>query len=63
MAKQPPVTQTALGPMVIAACEQHLPWAEREQVGNREYLARYVRPAGRDLPVSEIERFVYGEKV
>ncbi|MDX2528245.1 hypothetical protein [Streptomyces europaeiscabiei] len=29
----------------------------------REYLARYVRPTGRDLPVSEIERFVCGEKV
>ncbi|PTH90466.1 SAM-dependent methyltransferase [Streptomyces sp. A244] len=37
-------------------------WAEREQVGRREYLARYIRPTGRDLPVSEIERFVYGEK-
>ncbi|WP_217185084.1 hypothetical protein [Streptomyces sp. AC495_CC817] len=41
---------------------QEYGWAEREQVGSREYLARYVRPTGRDLPVFEIERFVHGEK-
>lgn len=37
-------------------------WDEREQVGGSEYLERYVWPAGRDLPVSEIERFVLAEK-
>jgi O-methyltransferase involved in polyketide biosynthesis len=38
-------------------------WVEREQVGPAEYVARYLRPAGRDIPVSEIERFVKADKV
>jgi methyltransferase (TIGR00027 family) len=38
-------------------------WAEREQVGRDEYLARYVKPTGRDLPVTEVERFAFAEKV
>jgi methyltransferase (TIGR00027 family) len=37
-------------------------WAEREQVGRAEYVARYLEPIGRDLSVSAIERFVYAEK-
>jgi methyltransferase (TIGR00027 family) len=37
-------------------------WREIEQAGAAEFLTRYVRPAGRDLPVSEIERSVYAEK-
>jgi hypothetical protein len=31
-----------------------------EQVGAGEYRARYLGPAGRDISVSAIERFVYG---
>ena len=39
-------------------------WAEREQVGAAEYTERYLRPAGReDLTVSDIEHFVYAEKL
>ncbi|MDX3584684.1 SAM-dependent methyltransferase [Streptomyces europaeiscabiei] len=52
-----------LAPEDTRSLLQEYGWAEREQVGSREYLARYVRPTGRDLPVSEIERFVSGEKV
>jgi len=37
-------------------------WAEREQVGAAEYQDRYVRPTGRALPVSELERFVLATK-
>lgn len=37
-------------------------WVEREQVGRDEYVARYLEPAGRDLPVMQIERFVHAEK-
>ncbi|MBB1156943.1 SAM-dependent methyltransferase [Amycolatopsis dendrobii] len=33
-------------------------WHEREQAGPEEFATRYLRPAGRDLPVSEIERSV-----
>jgi methyltransferase (TIGR00027 family) len=36
-------------------------WAEREQAGPKEYAERYLGPRDRDLPVSEIERFVYAE--
>lgn len=38
-------------------------WAEREQVGPREYFKRYIEPSGRDLSASEIERFVDAEKL
>ena len=37
-------------------------WREREQVGPDEYEARYLRPAGRTLTASEIERAVYAER-
>ncbi len=37
-------------------------WAEREQVGSREYTARFVEPTGRDLSVAELERFVHADK-
>jgi methyltransferase (TIGR00027 family) len=36
-------------------------WTEREQVGPAEYTERYLRPLGRDQPVSPIERFVYAD--
>jgi O-methyltransferase involved in polyketide biosynthesis len=34
-------------------------WTEREQVGPAEYTERYLKPLGRDVAVSPIERFVY----
>ena len=37
-------------------------WVERDQVGAAEYRARYLEPAGRELSVSDLERFVYAEK-
>lgn len=37
-------------------------WTEREQVGAAEYQQRYLEPTGRDMPVSEIERFVTASK-
>lgn len=37
-------------------------WREVEQVGHDEYATRYLKPAGRDEPVSEIERTVYAER-
>ncbi|MFC4530012.1 hypothetical protein [Sphaerisporangium dianthi] len=37
-------------------------WVECEQVGAAEYQARYLEPAGRELPVFGLERFVYAEK-
>lgn len=37
-------------------------WVEREQLGGAEYTARYLAPRGREMAVSEIERFVAAEK-
>lgn len=37
-------------------------WHEVEQVGPDEYASRYLKPAGRDDGVSEIERAVYAER-
>ncbi|WAS91902.1 class I SAM-dependent methyltransferase [Nannocystis punicea] len=37
-------------------------WTEREQVGRREYMTRFIEPSGRDLSVSDLERFVHAEK-
>lgn len=37
-------------------------WRCLDDAGPAEFTARYLRPAGRDLPVSEIERSVLAEK-
>ncbi|MBB5137445.1 methyltransferase (TIGR00027 family) [Thermocatellispora tengchongensis] len=56
------IWRLGLAPGEVADLLAEYGWAEREQVGAAEYLARYVKPSGRDLAVSEIERFVYAEK-
>ena len=38
-------------------------WQELEQVGSTEYQQRYLQPAGRIMPVMEVERCVYAEKL
>ncbi|MGI5499305.1 SAM-dependent methyltransferase [Lentzea sp. CA-135723] len=38
-------------------------WEQVEQLGPEEFSSRYVKPSGRALPVSEIERTVYCVKV
>jgi methyltransferase (TIGR00027 family) len=50
-------------PNNVAGLLHEYGWAEREQIGRSEYLARYIAPSGRSLTVSEIERFVYAEKL
>jgi O-methyltransferase involved in polyketide biosynthesis len=52
-----------IAPQHVAALLREYGWTEREQVGPAEYVARYLEPAGRRMPVSEIERFVRAEKV
>jgi hypothetical protein len=37
-------------------------WVEREQVGARGLRARYIKPTGCELEVSEIERIVHAAK-
>jgi methyltransferase (TIGR00027 family) len=50
-------------PEQLAAFLQEYSWKELEQVGSQEYTARYLKPCGRSIPVMEIERAVYAEKV
>lgn len=38
-------------------------WKEVEQVGGQDYTLRYLNPAGRAMPATEIERTVYAEKL
>jgi methyltransferase (TIGR00027 family) len=51
-----------LSPDQVAPLLAEYRWTEREQVGTAEYRSRYVAPAGRELPVSEVERFVWATK-
>jgi methyltransferase (TIGR00027 family) len=37
-------------------------WRELEQVGSTEYQQRFLKPAGRIMPVMAVERCVYAEK-
>jgi methyltransferase (TIGR00027 family) len=57
------VWKFGLAPHEVAALLREYGWVEREQMGPAEYVARYIEPAGRRMPVSEIERFVRAEKV
>jgi methyltransferase (TIGR00027 family) len=57
------VWRFGIDPEHVGGLLQEYGWAEREQVGRAEYAARYLEPIGRDLSVSEMERFVYAEKV
>jgi methyltransferase (TIGR00027 family) len=51
-----------LAPNQVSAFLARYSWKELEQIGGREYAARYLEPAGRTMPVMEIERMVYAEK-
>jgi methyltransferase (TIGR00027 family) len=57
------VWKFGIAPDEVAGLLREYGWAEREQVGPAEYSARYLEPAGRRMPVSEIERFVRAEKL
>jgi methyltransferase (TIGR00027 family) len=48
-----------LDPEQVAGLLAEYGWTEAEQLGPREFTARYLEPAGRRLPVSEIERSVH----
>jgi methyltransferase (TIGR00027 family) len=51
-----------LHPKEVAGFLAEFGWREVEQLGPTEYAARYLKPAGRDDVVSEIERAVYAER-
>jgi methyltransferase (TIGR00027 family) len=50
-------------PEQVAAFLDAYGWREMEQMGGQDFAARYVRPSGREMPVSEVERSVYAEKL
>ncbi|WP_236791124.1 SAM-dependent methyltransferase [Amycolatopsis sp. GM8] len=56
------VWHVGLEPSEVDGLLREYGWAEREQAGPAEYAERYLKPAGRDLPASEIERFVRAER-
>jgi len=49
-------------PEQVGAFLKEYDWKELEQAGSHEYIAQYVKPR-RTLPISEIERAVYAEKM
>ncbi|AKK25544.1 methyltransferase [Mycobacterium sp. EPa45] len=51
-----------LDPAEVAPFLAEYGWREADQAGPSEYAERYLRPAGRDDAVSEIERAVYAER-
>jgi methyltransferase (TIGR00027 family) len=57
------VWRFGIAPGAVGGLLKDYGWMERQQAGGAEFAARYVEPAGRDLPVFEIERCVYAEKV
>jgi methyltransferase (TIGR00027 family) len=50
-------------PELVGAFLNDYDWKELEQAGSHEYIAQYVKPSGRLLQISEIERAVYAEKM
>jgi len=52
-----------LEPKLVDAFLERYAWKELEQVGSQEYTLRYLKPAGRAMPVMEIERAVYAERL
>ncbi|MEV5554794.1 SAM-dependent methyltransferase [Nonomuraea wenchangensis] len=56
------VWRFGLAPDEVGPLLERHGWDEREQVGTAEYRARYLEPAGRDLPIMDIERFVHAGK-
>lgn len=58
-----PIWRFGLAPERVPAFLEQYGWKELEQVGSREYSLQYLQPIGRALPVTEIERSAYAEKV
>ncbi|MGB9457995.1 MAG: SAM-dependent methyltransferase [Bryobacteraceae bacterium] len=52
-----------IAPEAVGDLLREYGWTEREQAGRSEFAARYIEPTGRDVPIFEIERCVYAEKL
>lgn len=58
-----PIWKSGLEPSSVREFLASYGWRMIEQTGPEYYLERYLRPAGRMLPASGLERTVYAEKV
>lgn len=58
-----PLWKFGLEPRAVADFLADYGWRETEQAGPEEYLSRYVRPSGRPLDVTGLERAVSAEKI
>ncbi|MGI5502334.1 SAM-dependent methyltransferase [Lentzea sp. CA-135723] len=58
-----PVWKFGLMPDEVATFVAPYGWVETDQLGPHEFTERYLEPAGRSMPVSEIERTVHCVKV
>jgi methyltransferase (TIGR00027 family) len=56
------VWQFGMVPEQVDTFLQEFGWKEREQMGSHEFVEKYMRPNGRLLPVTEVERVVLAEK-
>jgi methyltransferase (TIGR00027 family) len=54
--------QFGMEPGKVSAFLESYGWRDLEQVGSAEYQERYLKPAGRSMPVMGVERAVYAEK-
>lgn len=58
-----PIWHFGLDPYDVAGFIGAYSWKVLEDVGADEFSSRYLKPAGRDEPIIQIERTVYAEKV
>ena len=54
--------QFGMQPDEVGGFLESYDWRQLEQIGSEEYQQRYLQPAGRIMPVMEVERLVYAEK-
>lgn len=54
--------QFGMRPGEVGSFLEAFGWRELEQVGSAEYQQRYLQPAGRTMPVMQVERCVYAVK-
>ena len=55
--------QFGLEPEQVPAFLSQYSWEEVEQLGSPEYTARYLRPCERSMPLMDIERMVFAQKI
>jgi methyltransferase (TIGR00027 family) len=58
-----PVWRFGMAPDGVSEFLEQFGWKELDQAAGPEYASRYLEPLGRKMPVSEIERMVFAEKM